>query len=179
MSCYDLRMPTQSIRAIESIQIAIMNKILYISVPWLLSLKLDVAEKGTLGEEKFCVELVALCQQGKVKLDVAEKGTLGAEKSRVELVALFHRGKGKRRDGLVGNRGNGEPVAPVVLSTIVNVMVVVPTQALLVMLFVIFLFCRWNNASENPTSTKKYKDLIAEDVIFICNTGTALLICVS
>jgi hypothetical protein len=127
-------MSTQSIRAIESIEIAIMNRTLYISVSWLLSLKLDVAEKGTLGAEKFRDELVALSHLG--RLEVAEQGTLGADKIRVELVALSHRGKGKRRDGLVGNRGNCEPVAPAVLSTIVRVVVVVPTQALLVMLFV-------------------------------------------
>jgi hypothetical protein len=157
-------MPTQSIRAIESIETAIMNRVLYISVSWLLSLKLDMAEKGTLG-------------------------SVGAEKFRVELVLLSHKGKGKRRDGLVGNRGICEPVAFVVVSTIIEVVVVVistivevvvPTQASLLMLFVTLLSRRWNNASENLTSTKKYKDLIAEGLVFICDnvTGTTLLICV-
>ena len=78
-----------------------MNKILYISVPWLLSLKLDVAEKGTLGSvgaEKFCVEFVLLC----------------------------YKGTGKRRDGLVRNKGNCELVAFIVISVIVVVMVIVP-----------------------------------------------------
>ena len=161
MSCYDLKMPPQSIRAIESIETAIMNRVLYISVSWLLSLKLDVAEKGTLG-------------------------SVGAEKFCVELLPLSHKGKGKRRLGLVGNRGNREPVAFVVVSTIVEVVVVVistivevvvlvPTQASLLMLFVTLLSCRWNNASESPTSTKKYKDLIAEGLVFICDTGTALI----
>jgi hypothetical protein len=79
MSCYDLKMSTQSIRAVESIETAIMNKTLYISVLWSLSLKLDVAEKGTLG-------------------------SVGAEKSCVELVLLSHKGKGRWRGGLVGNR---------------------------------------------------------------------------
>jgi hypothetical protein len=59
-------------------------------------------------------------------------------------------------------------------STIVEV--VVPTQASLLMLFVTLLSCRWNNASENPTSTKKYRDLIVESLVFICDTGNALLI---
>jgi hypothetical protein len=77
-----------------------MNRVLYISVSWLLSLKLDVAEKGMLG-------------------------SVGAEKFRVELVPLSHKGKGKRRDGLVGNRENREGVAFVVVSTIIEVVVVV------------------------------------------------------
>jgi hypothetical protein len=137
-----------------------MNRVLYISVSWLLSLKLDVAEKGMLG-------------------------LVGAEKFCVELVLLSHKGKGKRRLGLVGNRGNCEPVAFVVVSTIIEVVVVVistivevvvPTQASLLMLFVTLLSCRWKNASENPTSTKKYGDLIVESSVFICDTGNALLI---
>jgi hypothetical protein len=154
----------QSIRAIESIETAIMNRVLYISVSWLLSPKLDVAEKGMLG-------------------------LVGTEKFCVELVPLSHKGKGKRRLGLVGNRGNCEPVAFVVvntiievvvavISTIVEVVVLFLTQASLLMLFVTLLSRRWNNASEDPTSTKKYKDLIAEGLVSICNTGTALLICV-
>jgi hypothetical protein len=152
MSCYDLKVPTQSIRAIESVETTIMNITLYIRVSWSLSLKLDVAEKGTLdsvGAEKFCVELVP----------------------------LSHKGIGKRREGLVGNRGNCEPVASVVMSTIVEVVVIVLTQTSLVILVVILLSRRWNNASENPTSTKKYKDLIAEGLVFMCDSGTALLIC--
>ena len=162
MSYYDLKMPPQSIRAIESIETAIMNRVLYISFSLLLSLKLDVAEKGMLG-------------------------LVGAEKFCVELVLLSHKGKGKRRLGLVGNRGNCEPVASVVVSTIIEVVVavistivevLVPTQASLLMLFVTLLSRRWNNASENPTSTKKYKDLMAEGIVFICDTGTDLLICV-
>lgn len=155
MSCFDIEMPTQSIRAIESIEEAIMNKILYIRVSWLLSLKLDMAEKGTLG-------------------------SVGAEKFRVELVPLFHKGKGKRSDGLVGNREDCEPVASVVVSTTVEVVVVVPTQTspVLVMLFGTLLSRGWNSAFENPTSTKKYKGLIVEGLFFICDTGTALLICV-
>ena len=139
MSCYVLKMATQSIRAMERIEIAIIVKTLYINVSWLLSLKLDVAEKGTLGP-------------------------VGAEKFRVE---LSHQGEGKRRDGLIGNRVNCEPVAPVVLSIIVKVVVVFPTQASLVMLFVTLLSRRWNNASENPTSITKYKDLIKEVVVLI------------
>jgi hypothetical protein len=141
-----------------------MNRVLYISVSWLLSLKLDVAEKGMLG-------------------------SVGAEKFCVELVPLSHKGEGKRRLGLVGNRGNCEPVAfvvvstitevvVVVISTIVEVVVLVPTQASPLMLFVTLLSCRCNNASESLTSTKKYKDLIAESLVFICDTRTALLICV-
>jgi hypothetical protein len=165
MSCYNLKMPTQSIRAIESIETAIMDRILYLSVSWLLSLKPNAAEKGTLGSVG------------------AEKGTLGsvgAEKFRVELVPLSHRGKGKWRDGLVGNRGNCEPVAPVVVRTIVEVVVFVISTIVevVVVAHVTLLSRRWNNASENPTSTKKYKDLIAEGLVFICDTGTALLICV-
>lgn len=66
MSCYGLKLPTQSIRAMERIEIAIIVKTLYINVS--LSLKLDVAEKGTLGP-------------------------VGAEKFRVE---LSHQGEGKR-----------------------------------------------------------------------------------
>jgi hypothetical protein len=141
-----------------------MNRVLYISVSWLLSLKLDVAEKGMLG-------------------------SVGAEKFCVELVPLSHKGEGKRRLGLVGNRGNCEPVAfvvvstitevvVVVISTIVEVVVLVPTQASPLMLFVTLLSRRCDNAFESPTSTEKYKDLIAESLVFICDTGTALLICV-
>jgi hypothetical protein len=114
MSRYDLTMPNQSIRAIESIETAIMNRILYTSVSWLLPLKPDAAEKGTLG-------------------------SVGAEKFRVELVPLSHKGKGKRRDGLVGNRGNCEPVAFVVVSVIVQVVVVVLAHTSLLILFVILL----------------------------------------
>jgi hypothetical protein len=161
MSCYDLKLPPQSIRAIESIETAIMNRVLYISVSWLLSLRLDVAEKGMLG-------------------------LVGAEKFCVKLVPLSHKGKGKRRLGLVGNGRNCEPVAFVVVSKVIEVVVVVtrtivevvvPTQASLFMVFVTLLSRRWNNASENPTSSKKYKDLIAEGLVFICDTGDALLIC--
>jgi hypothetical protein len=99
-----------------------MDRVLYINVSWLLSLKPNAAEKGRLGSVG------------------AEKGTLGsvgAEKFRVELVPLSHKGKGKRRDGLVGNRGNCEPVAPVVVSTIVEVVVVAHTPLLI--LFVTLL----------------------------------------
>jgi hypothetical protein len=95
---------------------------LYINVSWLLFLKPNAAEKGRLGSVG------------------AEKGTLGsvgAEKFRVKLVPLFYRGKGKRRDRLVGNRGNCEPVAPVVVSTIVEVVVVAHTPLLI--LFVTLL----------------------------------------
>jgi hypothetical protein len=125
-------MPTQSTRAIESIETTIMNKILYISVPWLLSLKLDVAEKGTLGSvgaEKFCVEFVPLC----------------------------HKGTGKRRDGLVGNKGNCELVAFILMSVIVEVMVVVRIHAppVLVMLSRTLLCRGWYNPFETPRSTKK------------------------
>lgn len=125
-------MPTQCTKAIESIETTIMNKILYISVPWLLSLKLDVAEKGTLG-------------------------SVGAEKFCVEFVPLRHKGTGKRRDGLVGNKGNRELVAFIVMSVIVEVMVVVPIQAspVLVMLSRTLLCRGWNNAFENRRSTKK------------------------
>jgi hypothetical protein len=148
MSCFDIEMPTHSIRAIESIEEAIMNKILYIRVSWLLSLKLDVAEKGTLG-------------------------SAGVEKFRVEFVPLFHKGKGKRSDGLVGNREDCEPVVSVVVSTTVEVVVVVPTQAspVLVMLFGILLSRGWNSAFENPTSTKKYKGLIVEGLVFTAIPG--------
>jgi hypothetical protein len=79
----------------------------------LLSLKLDVAEKGALGPvgaEKFRVELVTL------------------------LVALSYQGKDKQRDRLIRNSVNCEPVAPVVLSTIIKVVVVFLTQASLVIL---------------------------------------------
>jgi hypothetical protein len=120
----------------------------------LLSLKLDVAEKGKLG-------LV---------------GAVGAEKFRVELVLLFHQDEGKRRDGQAENRGNCEPVAPVVTSMIVEVVVVILTQASLAALFVTLLSRHWNNASENLTSNKKYKAFMAESLVFICGTGTALLI---
>jgi hypothetical protein len=166
-------MPIQSIRAIESIETAIINRVLYISVSWLLSLRPDPAEKGTLGS---------------VGAEKETLGSVGAERFRVELVPLSYKGKGKRRDGLVGNRGNCEPLAPVVVSTIVEVVVflistivevVVVAHTSLLTLFVTLLSCRWNNASEHPTSTKKYKDLIAEGLVFICDTGTALLICVS
>jgi hypothetical protein len=126
---------------------------LYINVSSLLSLKLDVAEKGTLGP-------------------------IGVEKFRVGLVALSHQDEGKRRDGLIGNRVDCEFVAPVVLTTIAKVVVVFPTQASLVILFGILLSRHWNNASENPTSIKIYKDLIAEGAVLIWDTGTALLICV-
>jgi hypothetical protein len=86
---------------------------------------------------------------------MAEKGTLGsvgAKKFCVELVSLFHQDEGKRRDGLVKNIENCEPVAPVVTSMIVEVVVVILMQALLAALFVTLLSRRWNNASENPTS---------------------------
>jgi hypothetical protein len=63
----------------------------------------------------------------------------------------------------------------VVISTIEEVVVL--TQVSLTTLFVT-LSRRWNNASENPTSTKKYKDLIAEGIVFICDARAALLICV-
>jgi hypothetical protein len=101
---------------------------------------------------------------------------VGTEKFCVGLVALSHQGKDNWRDGLVRNRGNCEPVAPIVVSTMVKVLVVFLTQASLVMLFVILLCRRWNKASKNPASTKKYKDLIREGVVFICNAGNALLI---
>lgn len=133
MSCYVLKMLTQSIKAIESKEIAIKDKTLYINVSWFLSLKLDVAEKGALGPvgaEKFRVELVAL------------------------LVALSHQGEDKRRDGLIGNRVNCEPVAPVVLSTIVKVVVDFLTQASLVILLGTLPSRCWSNAFENPTSIK-------------------------
>jgi len=154
-------MPTQSIRAIESIEAAIMNKILYIRVLWLLSFKLDVPEKVMLG-------------------------LVGAEKFRVELVPLSHNGTGKRRDGPVGNRGSWgfvvlvarSVVVKVVISAIVEV-VVVPMQASLVpvMLFPVSLSCGWNKAFEKPAGTKRYNNLIVEGLVFMCNTGTALLIC--
>ena len=101
---------------------------------------------------------------------MAEKGTLGlvgAEKFCVELVPLFHNGKGKRRDGLVGNKGGCERVAfvatsiivevevVVTTSTIVEVVVLVLTQASLAMPFITLFSCRWNNASEKRKSTKK------------------------
>jgi hypothetical protein len=79
-----------------------MNITLYIRVLWSLSLKLNVAEKGTLdlvGAEKFCVKLVL----------------------------LSYKGIGKRREGLVRNRGNCEPVTYVVISIIVEVVVIVLT----------------------------------------------------
>jgi hypothetical protein len=127
-----------------------IDRSLYISVLRLLFLKLDVAEKGTLGP-------------------------VGEKKFRVELVPLFHQDEGKRRDGLVENRGNCEPVAPFVTSTIVQVVVVVLTQASLATLFVTLLSRRWNNASDNPTSTKKYKNFMAEGLVFLCDTGTLLI----
>jgi hypothetical protein len=114
-----------------------------------------------------------------LKLDVAEKGTLGsvgAEKFRVELVSLFHQDEGKRRDGLVENIGNCEPVAPVVTSMIVEVVVVFLMQVSLAALFVTLLSRRWKNASENPTSDKKYKAFMAEGLVLICGTRTAFLI---
>jgi hypothetical protein len=91
----------------------------------LLSLKPNAAEKGRLG------------------LVGAEKGTLGlvgAEKFYVKLVLLSYKGKGKRRDRLVRNRGNCEPVALVVISTIVEVVVVAHTP--LLVLFVTLLSYR-------------------------------------
>jgi hypothetical protein len=91
----------------------------------LLSLNPNAAEKGRLG------------------LVGAEKGTLGlvgAEKFRVKLVPLFYKGKGKQRDRLVRNRGNCEPVAPIVVSTIVEVVVVAHTSLLI--LFITLLSCR-------------------------------------
>jgi hypothetical protein len=116
-----------------------MIRILYFSPPRLLSLKLDVAEKGTLG-------------------------LIGAEKFCVELVPLFHKGKGKRRDGLVGNKGDCELVAFVLISVIVEVVVVVSIQVFPVLVILSrTLLCRsWNNAFENPRSTKKYKDFMVE-----------------
>jgi hypothetical protein len=114
-----------------------------------------------------------------LKLNVEEKGTLGLvgqEKFRVELVPLFHQDEGRRRDGLVENRGNCEPVAPFVTSPVVEVVVVVLTQASLAMLFVTLLSRRWNKAPENRTSTKKYKDFMAEGLVFLCDAGITLLI---
>jgi hypothetical protein len=97
----------------------------------------------------------------------------------VKLVLLFYKGIGKRREELVRNRENCEPIALIVISTIVEVVVIILTQTLLVILVVALLSCRWNNASENLTSTKKYKDLIAEGLVFMCDATTALLICVN
>jgi hypothetical protein len=66
------------------------------------------------------------------------------------------------------------------MSVIVEVVVVVPMQAspVLVILSRTLLCCGWNNAFENPRSTEKCKDLIVEGLVFICETGTAVLICV-
>jgi hypothetical protein len=62
------------------------------------------------------------------------------------------------------------------IEAIVEVVVVVLTQALLATLFVTLLSHCWNNASENPTSTKQYKNFMAEGLVFLCNTETTLLI---
>jgi hypothetical protein len=115
-------------KAIEPIYIAIVKMTLNISVSW-LPIKLEVLEKGTLG-------------------------SVGLERFRVESVLLFHMGKGKRRDGLVGNRKPCEPVAQVLVSTIVEVVVAILTQAPLVMLFVTLLSRQWDDALEKPRSTK-------------------------
>jgi hypothetical protein len=73
---------------------------------------------------------------------VAEKETLdlvGAEKFCVKLVLLSYKIIGKRREGLVINRGNCEPVVSIVISTIVQVVVIVLTQTSLVILVVTLL----------------------------------------
>lgn len=92
------------------------------------------------------------------KLEVLEKGTLGSvglERFWVESVPLFHMGKGKRRDGLVGNRKPCEPIAQVLVSNIVEVVVVMLTQPPLVTLFVTLLSRQWDDALEKPRSTRK------------------------
>ncbi|KAF5852452.1 hypothetical protein GGP41_007856, partial [Bipolaris sorokiniana] len=168
------------------------------------SIKLEELDKGTLGSvglERFRVESVLLFHKGKgkrrdgliaivkttlntsisrlsIKLEELDKGTLGSvglERFRVESVPLFHKGKGKRRDGLVGNREPCEPIAQVVVCTIVEVVVVIPIQALLVTLFVLLLSRQRDDASEKPRSTKK-RDIIVKVGSFSCDTMAALLI---
>ena len=65
MSHYPLKMATQSVKAIESMETAMTSRVLYISTPLASSLQLDVAEKGMLGwvgAEKFRVALALLSQ---------------------------------------------------------------------------------------------------------------------
>jgi hypothetical protein len=62
MSCYTVNIRAQSVKAAGSMETAMMSRVLYISISLAPSFQLDVAEKGTLGAEKFRVALVLLSQ---------------------------------------------------------------------------------------------------------------------